>query len=194
MLSPRCSPAIKNARSFFKNMEHLCQPRKPVVSKDDGTGACSGSRRKRLAAGRCRSPKGSVPVILPHLMDDPSQEFVKLSVRELKENLRQVEVCLTRSRSRGIGLQGDEEREDQTLNEIAALRAEIKSAVAEGIGQRVNPTPQIFWTAPQPPHFPAHQVARGIVAFLFQFAIFVKSRHFPSRRLSRWCLQASVAV
>ena len=61
-------------------------------------------------------------------MDDPSQEFVKLSVRELKENLGQAEVRLTEiNEAAELAFKVIKEREDQTLNEIAALRAEIKN-------------------------------------------------------------------
>lgn len=61
-------------------------------------------------------------------MDDPSQEFVKLSVRELKENLEQAEGRLTEIHEAAeLAFKVIKEREDQTLNEIAALRAEIKN-------------------------------------------------------------------
>ena len=61
-------------------------------------------------------------------MDDPSQEFVQLSVRELKENLEQAEARLTEiNEAAELAFKVIKEREDQTLNEIAALRAEIKT-------------------------------------------------------------------
>ena len=61
-------------------------------------------------------------------MDDPSQEFVKFSVRELKENLEQAEARLTEIHEAAeLAFKVIKEREDQTLNEIAALRAEIKN-------------------------------------------------------------------
>jgi len=61
-------------------------------------------------------------------MDDRPQGFVKLSVRELKENLEQAEARLTEiNEAAELAFKVIKEREDQTLNEIAALRAEIKT-------------------------------------------------------------------
>ncbi|HCU86604.1 MAG TPA: hypothetical protein DGP39_03680 [Verrucomicrobiales bacterium] len=66
-------------------------------------------------------------------MDDPSQEFVKLSVRELKENLEQAEARLTEiNEAAELAFKVIKEREDQTLNKIAALRAEIKKRSGRG--------------------------------------------------------------
>lgn len=60
-------------------------------------------------------------------MDDPSQEFVKLSVRELKENLEQAEARLTEIHEAAeLAFRVIKEREEQALEEMSALRAEIK--------------------------------------------------------------------
>ena len=66
-------------------------------------------------------------------MDGPSQEFVKLSVRELKGNLERAEVRLTEiNKAAELAFKVIKERENQTMNEIAALRAEIRNRGSRG--------------------------------------------------------------